>query len=184
MAFKIYTKTGDEGQTGLFGGARLSKADLRIDTYGTFDELNAWIGLVRDCVSDEALIEELDTVQVALFTMGSILATAPGKPWPVPNITNGEVKRLEEAIDLMEKALEPLTNFLMPGGHPIVSYTHLARTVCRRAERCLVALHEIEPQPLVLLHYLNRLSDYLFVLSRRLAADLEVDEVLWQPKKP
>ena len=180
--FKIYTKKGDKGKTSLFGGKRLSKDHLRIETYGTVDELNAYVGLVRDCVEEKDLRELLKRIQDTLFTLGGILASAPGKKPDSLNLKEEEITILEEAIDLMEGKLPALKNFILPGGHTTVSYCHLARVVCRRAERRTVALAQTEEVEEIAIRYLNRLSDYLFVLSRKLGQDLGVKEVEWKSR--
>jgi cob(I)alamin adenosyltransferase len=182
MAHKIYTKTGDQGQTSLFGGKRLSKSNLRIEAYGTVDELNSFLGLLRDSLTNAEVREEIRYAQNLLFTMGSQLATEPGKNLAIPSIEDKEVAVLEAAIDRMEKELPPLKNFILPGGHTTVSFCHVARTVCRRAERLIVALNLEEEVPDVLMQYLNRLSDYLFVLARKLGKDLGAEEVIWKPQ--
>jgi len=180
---KIYTKTGDKGETSLFGGKRVSKADLKIDTYGTVDELNSHIGLVKD-VCDNEQNEVLALVQEQLFTIGAILATPEGKVNTFfKQIESEDIEFLEKQIDLMNEYLEELDAFIMPGGHVHVSYCHIARTVCRRAERLTVALTKVELVNELLIKYLNRLSDYLFVLARKLANDLSVAERKWLPKK-
>jgi len=178
---KIYTKTGDEGQTSLFGGSRRHKDDLRIEAYGNTDELNASIGLLRDSVENPTVRNELFAIQNSLFNMGSSLAVDPDASMKVPTISEEDVKFLELAIDRMETDLPPLKNFILPGGHPVVSTCHLARCICRRAERRVVSLSKVEPVSANILHYLNRLSDYLFVLSRSLARDLGAEEILWKP---
>lgn len=183
MTFKIYTKTGDAGETGLFGGKRLPKSHIRIDAYGTVDELNSYIGLVRDCVTAEHLKILLKEVQDRLFTIGSNLASDPDKAMDVPDIRKVDIELLEKAMDALNEKLPPLKSFILPGGHPIVSYCHIARCVCRRAERLVVALHQIEPVEPILIRYLNRLSDYLFMLARGMAKDLEVAEVKWESRK-
>ena len=181
---KIYTKTGDVGETSLFGGRRVSKADLRIETYGTTDELNSWVGLVRDVNTNDSERELLKEIQDRIFTIGASLAADPDNhKLKTPDLNEDDVVKLENAIDEMDKVLEPLRNFILPGGHAHVSYCHVARTVCRRAERLTVALHkENEVHPLVI-KYLNRLSDYLFALSRKMAKDLGAEEVTWVPRK-
>lgn len=180
MSFKIYTKTGDEGTTGLFGGKRLSKAALRIDTYGTIDELNAFLGLVRDHFPDQKRHAELIRIQETLFNIGSILASEPGKVWDqIPPLKENHIHFLESAIDEMDEQLAPLKNFILPGGHPAISYSHVARTVCRRAERLLVALQDNDPVEPLVLKYVNRLSDYLFTLAREAARVLEIEETPW-----
>lgn len=181
---KIYTKTGDQGTTSLFGGKRISKADLRIDAYGTVDELNAWIAILRDQESNSGRKEILLAIQDRLFTMGSMLATEPGNTKvKIPALADGDVQLLESAIDEMETYLPPLRSFILPGGHISVSFCHVARTVCRRAERIVIALHQTEPADLLIVKYLNRLSDYLFVLSRKMAQELNAVESPWTPKK-
>ncbi len=182
MAFRIYTKTGDDGQTGLFGGKRLPKNHLRIEAYGTVDELNAYLGVVRDSTKDAHTLLVLKEIQDRLFAVGASLATDPEKNLSTPDIKEEDVRMLEEEIDDMDAELPPLKNFILPGGHTTVSFCHVARCVCRRAERLVVALHAEEPVAPELLHYLNRLSDYLFVLSRKLASDLGVMEVVWNPR--
>jgi cob(I)alamin adenosyltransferase len=179
MSFKIYTKTGDDGTTGLFGGARVPKHHIRIEAYGTIDELNAHIGLVADYAAEQA--DFLRRIQSRLFTLGAILATQPDKPnLMLKDLADEDVATLEAEIDRMEAELPQLKNFILPGGHPVVSYCHLARCVCRRAERLTVALHEIEPTEPLVLFYLNRLSDYLFVLSRYVGQQLGVAEIIWK----
>jgi cob(I)alamin adenosyltransferase len=185
MSFKIYTKTGDQGQTGLFGGARVSKDHLRIEAYGTLDELNAFLGLLRDHCSLTAQREILYEVQNRLFSIGGMLATDPSKDnlyAQTLDLYPADLAVLEQAIDALDAQLPPLKNFILPGGHPTVSYAHLARCVCRRAERCLVSLHAQEAVDPLMLSYLNRLSDYLFVLGRALAQDLGVEEVIWKKR--
>jgi len=182
---KIYTKTGDKGTTALLGGTRVSKAHLRIDAYGTVDELNAYIGLLRDQeVNQKGRETLLKEIQDRLFTLGATLATSPGKDnVKRPDILPEDIEALEKAIDEMEGSLEPLKNFILPGGHQVVSYCHLARTVCRRTERCIIMLNETEPVDEILISYINRLSDFLFVLGRKIAQELNVNEVLWEPRK-
>jgi cob(I)alamin adenosyltransferase len=180
---KIYTKTGDAGTTALFGGKRVSKADLRIDTYGTIDELNSHIGLLRDQPVNESRQQVLIEIQDRLFTIGSILATAPGNDKvKVPALSDSDLEFLEREIDSMDAALQPMRFFVLPGGHISVSFGHVARTVCRRAERLVIALHAHEPVHALVLKYLNRLSDYLFVLCRKMAAELHAHEVPWKPR--
>jgi cob(I)alamin adenosyltransferase len=178
---KIYTKTGDQGTTALFGGKRVSKADLRIDTYGTVDELNSWIGLVRDQSVNEKRKDFLVAVQDRLFIVGSILATEPGNTKvKIPALVEADVTFLENEIDRMDKELIPLRFFILPGGHQSVSFCHVARTVCRRAERLTIALHNQEPIDKLVIQYLNRLSDYLFMLARKMSADLNIEETPWK----
>ncbi|MCB0622526.1 MAG: cob(I)yrinic acid a,c-diamide adenosyltransferase [Saprospiraceae bacterium] len=183
MAFKIYTKTGDQGQTGLFGGSRVSKGAVRIDAYGTVDELNSFLGLLRDQLADQHMRTTLRDIQDRLFTLGAHLASDPSKQMQVPDLLEADIDLLEQEMDRMDEGLPTLRNFLLPGGHPAVSTCHVARCVCRRAERLVVVLHEQEPIEPILIRYLNRLSDYLFVLSRQIAQDLGVEEVPWRPRQ-
>ncbi|NND88975.1 MAG: cob(I)yrinic acid a,c-diamide adenosyltransferase [Flavobacteriaceae bacterium] len=188
---KIYTKTGDKGTTALFGGTRVPKHHVRIESYGTVDELNSYIGLVRDQEIDPRSKEILIHIQNKLFTVGAILATDPKKATlksgkerlNIPKIDAEEITRLETEMDRMNDALPPMTHFILPGGHTTVSYCHIARCVCRRAERLATQLHEHEPIDERVLIYLNRLSDYLFVLARMLSKNLQADEVQWIPEK-
>jgi cob(I)alamin adenosyltransferase len=182
---KIYTKTGDVGETSLFGGKRVSKSALRIETYGTIDELNSFIGLVRDVQTDARQVELLKEIQDRLFTIGATLASDPGSNAhkAVPDLFEEDVELLERAIDDMDEKLPPITHFILPGGHVHVSYCHLARTVCRRAERLAVALNYQSEIDVLIIKYLNRLSDYLFVLARKTAQNLGIEEVKWYPRK-
>ena len=176
---KIYTKSGDGGETGLFGGARLPKNHIRIEAYGTVDELNANIGLLRDHCQGQDIRDFLKDIQIRLFNIGSILATAKDKKAPVTSPQKEDIQVLEKEMDRMEEGLQPLKNFILPGGHPVVSYAHMARVVCRHAERRIVTLHQNEEVDLSLVKYLNRLSDYFFVLGRHLSKQMGVEEVLW-----
>lgn len=188
---KVYTKTGDSGTTALFGGTRVPKDHARIESYGTVDELNSYIGLIRDQKINPHYKEILIEIQDRLFTVGAILATPPEKEV----LKNGEkrlqnlgiiesdIELLEKEIDAMEDALPQMTHFILPGGHTTVSYCHIARCVCRRAERLAVHLSHNEPVAGITIKYLNRLSDYLFVLARKLSKDLNADEVQWIPRK-
>ena len=180
---KIYTKTGDTGETSLFGGTRLPKNHLRIEAYGTVDELNSYVGLLRDLCKNEKHRATLKEVQDRLFTLGSNLAMAPGKNVTVPDVHDTDVELLEKEMDRMEEALPALRHFVLPGGHPTVAHCHIARCVCRRAERMTVALAQNEKVEAILIRYLNRLSDYLFTLSRDLAQELKAEEVKWIPRK-
>jgi cob(I)alamin adenosyltransferase len=180
---KIYTKTGDQGTTALFGGKRVSKADLRIETYGTVDELNSYIGLVRDQPVNQNRKSILIEIQDRLFTIGSILATEPGNTKvKVPSLSLEDVTLLEKEIDAMDAQLLPMKSFVLPGGHQSVSFCHVARTVCRRAERLVIALDATEKTDQLVIQYLNRLSDYLFMLSRKMSAELGAEETAWRPK--
>lgn len=180
---KIYTKTGDKGTTALFGGKRVSKADLRIDTYGTIDELNSWIGMVRDLEVNQKRKDVLVEIQDRLFTIGSILATEPGNTKvKIPSLAEADILFLEKEIDAMDAALPPMRFFVLPGGHTAISHCHVARTVCRRSERLIIALHAQETVPDEVIKYINRLSDYLFVLSRMVAHELRAEETPWKPR--
>ncbi|OMP31144.1 cob(I)yrinic acid a,c-diamide adenosyltransferase [Mangrovimonas sp. DI 80] len=188
---KIYTKTGDKGSTALFGGTRVPKHHIRIESYGTVDELNSHIGLLRDQDMAAEFKALLVDIQNHLFTVGAILATDPEK-WTlkngkerlnIPKISEADIQVLETAIDQMNDSLPPMTHFVLPGGHQTVSFCHIARCVCRRAERLASALNEISPFQPETLMYLNRLSDYLFVLARKLSYDLQAEEIKWIPKK-
>jgi cob(I)alamin adenosyltransferase len=180
---KIYTKTGDQGITSLLGGTRVPKSDLRIDAYGTVDELNSYIGLLRDQDVNKDRSEVLKEIQDRLFTIGADLATVPGKDKvKKPDLLSEDIELLEREMDQMELKLPPLTAFILPGGHTAVSFCHLARTVCRRTERITVELASFEPVSELVIQYLNRLSDYLFVLGRMMALELDVEEVTWKPR--
>ena len=180
---KIYTKTGDKGTTSLIGGTRVPKYALRIESYGTTDELNSYIGLIRDQEIDEAYIAQLIEIQDRIFTIGSTLAADPVKSkMKLPDLLESDVTFLEEKIDEMNEQLPMMRSFILPGGHTTVSYCHLARVVCRRAERLVTHLQEEEEVPGIVLQYLNRLSDYLFVLSRKLAQDLGAEEQPWKAR--
>ena len=179
---KVYTKTGDSGTTALLGGTRVSKAHIRIEAYGTVDELNACMGLLRDQPINEVRKDFIKEIQNRLFTLGAALATEPGKEKVKPNLFPGDIEALETAMDEMDATLPALKNFVLPGGHQSVSFAHLARCVCRRAERIAIALHETEPLDKPAIKYLNRLSDYLFVLGRKMAQELNAEEVKWEPR--
>jgi cob(I)alamin adenosyltransferase len=180
---KIYTKTGDEGTTALFGGKRVSKADLRIETYGTVDELNSWMGLIRDQEVNRSRKDFLVEIQDRLFTVGSMLATEPGNTKVrIPTLSGNDVSALEAEIDRMETTLPPMRSFVLPGGHQAVSFCHVGRTVCRRAERLTISLKETEPVEPIVIQYLNRLSDYLFVLARKMTQELQAEETPWKPR--
>lgn len=182
---KIYTKTGDQGSTSLFTGTRVPKHHIRIESYGTVDELNSVLGLVRDQEMDKHSKGSLMHIQDKLFTVGAILATEPKKDnrLKIPRIEEEDIQFLEQEIDQMNEELPPMTHFILPGGHPSVSYCHVARTTCRRAERMISYLHEKEPVPENVIAYMNRLSDYLFVLARKLSKLLNAEEIKWIPKK-
>jgi cob(I)alamin adenosyltransferase len=180
---KIYTKTGDTGSTSLIGGTRVPKYDIRIEAYGTVDELNAWVGLIRDQEIDDDSRKILHEIQDRLFTLESELAKGPNKvSRQLPDIREEDITLLETEIDRMNETIPELRSFILPGGHPSVSYCHLARTVCRRAERLTLKMNETYPVNPVLIKYLNRLSDYFFVLSRKLSYDFGVGDMPWKPR--
>ena len=188
---KVYTKTGDTGTTALFGGTRVPKDHARIESYGTVDELNSYIGLIRDQEINQHFKDILIEIQDRLFTVGAILATPPEKE-VLKNgqkrlqnlgIIESDIELLEKEIDTMEDSLPQMTHFVLPGGHTTVSYCHIARCVCRRAERLAVHLSHNESVADIAIKYLNRLSDYLFVLARKLSKELNADEVKWIPRK-
>lgn len=168
--------------TSLFGGKRVSKADARIEAYGTVDELNSWMGLLRDQPVNNTRAELLVSIQNNLFVMGSVLAVEPGNTKvKVPSLNEEYISVLEKAIDEMDSVLPPMRNFILPGGHASVSYCHIARTVCRRAERLVIALNALEAIDPLVIRYLNRLSDYLFMLSRKMGSELNIEETPWKP---
>ncbi len=187
---KIYTKTGDKGETSLFGGKRVKKYNLRIEAYGTVDELNSYIGLIRDQKITPLIFDILLIIQNDLFTIGAMLATPPNKEilksgkerLQISKIDDNKILFLEKEIDKMNKGLEPMKNFILPGGHTVVSFCHIARCICRRAERVTVELNDNELVNVNILIYLNRLSDYLFVLARKLTFDNHVKEIPWNQK--
>ncbi|HRN99469.1 MAG TPA: cob(I)yrinic acid a,c-diamide adenosyltransferase [Flavobacterium sp.] len=189
---KIYTKTGDSGTTGLYGGTRVPKHHIRIECYGTIDELNSHLGLLRDQEIDVIHKKVLAEIQDRLFTAGAVLATPPEKETlksgqsrlSIDRVDEKDIQLLENEIDRMDANLPPMTHFVLPGGHQTVSFCHIARCVCRRAERLAVHLNDMEPVDAAILRYLNRLSDYLFVLARMLTSQLGADEVKWIPRKP
>ena len=184
MTFKIYTKTGDTGETSLIGGTRVPKHHLKIETYGTVDELNSHIGIIRDTFEDANTRELLLEIKNNLFVIGSHLAEDKKvSKMKLPEIDAKGVARLEVAIDQMNDLLPELKNFILPGGNVIVSYCHIARCVCRRAERCITHLSELEKLDELIEPYMNRLSDYLFVLARFVAYKLDVPEIPWQPRQ-
>lgn len=187
---KIYTKTGDKGITSLIGGKRVSKANLRIEAYGTVDELNSFIGLLRDQSIDLHSKNTLLTIQNNLFSIGTLLAIEPENKklqskdnlYANLNISDNDILVLENEMDNFNKNLPELAHFILPGGHPTVSFCHICRTICRRAERICVGLHKESAVSEPIIIYLNRLSDYFFVLARKLSQDLGVSEIKWEPK--
>ena len=189
---KIYTKTGDQGTTGLVGGTRLPKHDLRIESYGTVDELNSYIGLIRDQNISNDSKSMLIKIQEQLFCIGAILATDPEKlkdetkrkRLGISFVNPEAITFLENHIDTMNLELAPMTHFILPGGHQTVSFCHIARCICRRAERAISKLNTEQPTQSEVLIYLNRLSDFIFVLARKLSKELEAEEIKWIPNKP
>jgi cob(I)alamin adenosyltransferase len=180
---KIYTRLGDTGQTSLIGGKRVPKYHIRIEAYGTVDELNSFIGLIRDQAIDQHYKAVLLQIQDRLFVSESLLALDEGNPGvKLPCLNEEDILLLEKEIDQMNEKLPPLDSFILPGGHPIISYTHIARCVCRRAERIILSLADQYPVPESILKYFNRLSDYLFVLSRMFAMELGVGDTTWKAK--
>jgi cob(I)alamin adenosyltransferase len=180
---KIYTKKGDTGTTQLIGGTRVPKHSLRIESYGTIDELNAHLGLIRDQEINPLYINQILEIQDRLFTMGSLLAADPEtNTMKLPELSENDVIFLENSMDEMDANLPEMKSFVLPGGHSTVSYCHIARCVCRRAERITDNLNEISSVDPIILKYLNRLSDYLFVLSRKLSQELNVNESPWKPR--
>ena len=182
MTMKIYTKVGDSGTTSLIGGTKVSKSHLRIEAYGTVDELNSYVGLCKDLLADEKSKKILQEIQDRLFTIGSSLACDPAKEpkMKIPDLKEEDVTLLEKEMDKMNEAIPPMKNFILPGGHPALSHLHIARCICRRAERCCVRLEQ--EVAAIIIKYLNRLSDYLFVLSRYAGHQMNVEEIPWKPR--
>lgn len=183
MSSKLYTKTGDKGKTSLLGGAKVLKSDLRIEAYGNVDELNSFIGYLKDQQDVEnKLKQQLYWIQENLFTIGSALATEPGfTGFELPKITEKEVSQLEVWIDKFDQEVPPLKNFILPGGHPAVSLSHVCRSVCRRTERSIVALANNDTVDEVIVRFVNRLSDYLFIFARAIGQQLNAPEIPWSP---
>lgn len=185
MAFKIYTKTGDKGSTSLIGGVRVPKSHIRIDAYGTVDELNSHLGVVSDSAADVRISEWIHEIQDRLFTIGSVLATNPDKKvkMQLPDVHEADVIWLEQKIDQMNEVLPEMRSFILPGGHIASSNAHVARCVCRRAERICVAMQQNEEVvPELIVQYLNRLSDFLFVLARFISFNNKVDDIPWRAR--
>lgn len=185
MSFKIYTKTGDKGSTSLIGGVRVPKSHIRIESYGTVDELNSYMGMVRDMANDARITEWIHEVQDRLFTIGSVLATNPDKEvkMKLPDLHETDVIFLEQKIDEMNETLPEMRSFILPGGNLAASTTHVARCVCRRAERICVAMQqEGEVVPDLIVTYLNRLSDFLFVLARYISNNNGVEDIPWRAR--
>ena len=180
---KVYTKKGDKGTTGLIGGSRISKGALQIESYGNVDELNAFIGVLRDQKESERHTEEFIRIQNNLFVIGSLLAEQEGgSKMDLPQVSEEDVQFLEDWIDELDAQLEPMKFFVLPGGNLALSYAHVSRCVCRRAERSCVALSEQQDVDVILLKYLNRLSDLLFLYSRWIAKEYNIKETPWQPR--
>ena len=185
MSMKIYTKTGDGGKTSLIGGTKVFKSSSRIEAYGTVDELNSYIGLLSDFSNDDHVKDTLKEIQDRLFTIGSELACDPNKETKVsiPDLHESDVKLLEKEMDKMDEELPVMKHFILPGGLPVVSFAHVARCVCRRAERCCVNLREKEGKvDDLIIKYLNRLSDYLFTLARYLGMKNNAPEIIWKAR--
>jgi cob(I)alamin adenosyltransferase len=183
--FNIYTKTGDDGTSGLIGGTRVKKYDVRLDAYGTVDELNSWIGLITTGFNEDTALKSLIIIQNKLFIIGSHLATDESKSDLKDHLpcTTDEIELLENEIDRMQEVLPPLSNFILPGGSPVACHAHIARTVCRRAERKIVELGEQVNFHENIVVFINRLSDYLFVLSRYINFKSGNQETFWRPEK-
>ena len=179
---KIYTKKGDQGQTSLIGGDRVSKHHIRIEAYGTIDELNSYIGILRSFVTDEINNPVLPEVQDRLFTIGSLLAQAPNSKMILPDLNDTDIVLLENSIDKMNEILPALRSFVLPAGSIEIAHCHVARCVCRRGERLIVQLDELQHVEPEILKYINRLSDYLFVLGRYIGHLKNVPEVSWKPR--
>lgn len=181
---KIYTKTGDQGNTSLYGGTRVPKNHERIEAYGTIDELNSFLGMVGDLDADKGRAAFYRTIQSRLFTIGTSLAAETNRTKDIkPDLLEEDIFALENAIDEMNKSLPDMKNFILPGGHQLVSSTHITRTVCRRAERLVISLAEHVEVENIAIRYLNRLSDYLFVLARKQGHELGVEEIPWKPRR-
>ncbi len=184
MKSKIYTKTGDKGETSLFGGNRVPKNHPRLEAYGTVDELNVFVGSIRDFPIDNSLKEQIIIIQNKLMTISSILATEKADLLKkLPGVNEDDIKQLENYIDAFDKELPELKQFVIPGGNQAVSAAHKARVICRRAERLVIKLTSEFSVDEMVIKYLNRLSDYLFTLSRKIAKDLNVEETKWQTRK-
>jgi cob(I)alamin adenosyltransferase len=183
MTFKIYTKTGDKGETSLIGGVRVPKFHLRIESYGTVDELNSYLGLIIDGLNNKETSKVLYEIQDRLFTIGSVLASDPVKSkMKIPDVHEADVELLEQEMDRMDADLPELKNFILPGGNIVASHCHVARCICRRAERIVVHLSSETEVPEIIVRYLNRLSDYLFILSRKIVHDAGATETVWKPR--
>ncbi len=183
MTFKIYTKTGDKGQTSLIGGVRVPKFHIRIESYGTVDELNSYLGVIIDGLNNPEGSKVLYEIQDRLFTIGSVLASDPEKSkMKIPDVHESDITLLEDEMDKMDANLPMLKNFILPGGNIVASHCHVARCICRRAERIVVHLATETEVPDIIVRYLNRLSDYLFMLSRKIVHDAGGVETAWKPR--
>jgi cob(I)alamin adenosyltransferase len=183
MTFKIYTKTGDKGETSLIGGVRVPKYHLRIESYGTIDELNSYIGLIIDTMQNKSAAKTLYEIQDRLFTIGSVLASDPETSrMKLPDLHESDIELLEQEMDQMNTYLPELKNFVLPGGTIVASHCHVARCICRRAERLTVHLHTETEIPDIIIRYLNRLSDYLFMLARKTVHHAGATETPWKPR--
>lgn len=181
---KIYTKTGDKGTSIMMGGSILSKSDLKIEACGSIDELNAWIGLLADYTINEHHLPVLREISTMLFNIGAnVMVDGESTFAKMPPLFESDITLLETEIDKMNEKLQPLRNFILPGGHKEVSFAHIARTVCRRTERAVVRLSENQEVEDHIIKYLNRLSDYIFILSREMSLNLGVKEIAWNPRK-
>ncbi len=179
MLSKIYTKTGDKGETSLIGGTRVAKYHIRLESYGTIDELNSYLGLIHDVLDNEYYKSVILKIQNTLFTVCSELANEKALPLST-SLTDEDILFLEKQIDDCNAELPPLASFILPGGHTTASYCHIARTVCRRAERCIVKLSAEAPVSEKIIKYVNRLSDFLFILARKLLKDFNKPEIIWK----
>lgn len=181
---KIYTRKGDEGNSSLIGGTRVRKYDLRLEAYGTVDELNSWLGLLRDQLETNEHPQHLIQIQDRLFVIGALLANDPeSSSMKLPSLSEQDITDLETAIDTMDAQLPEMRNFILPGGHSLVSQCHIARCVCRRTERITVELSDHQAVDPLIVRYLNRLSDFLFVLARFIAMQRQVEELPWKPRE-
>ena len=180
MAYKVYTKTGDKGTTSLVGGKRVPKFDDRIEAYGTIDELLSYVGLLRDMIKNDDAKKSLIEIQSKLMTVSSVLATEAKEKQDAYNLKASDIEYLEKEIDAMDTELPPLTKFIIPGGHIMVSHCHIARTICRRAERLVIRVADNSYVNPLAQQYLNRLSDYLFTLARYVSLKVNAEEVEWK----
>ncbi len=179
---KIYTKTGDSGTTSLIGGSRVQKNDNKIEAYGTLDELNSFIGSIRDNAIDNETKETIITIQNKIMNCSSLLAVDDKFDISkLPQITEKDISFLEQQIDKINNNLPDITSFILPGGHPVISACHISRTICRRAERNVISINNNNKENKLVIKYLNRLSDYLFTLARKLSKDFNVNEIEWKP---